>query len=67
MVIKDRAQELFLLDEMKAGKEYAFDFFFNYYYSGLCVYAQNLSSVSEEEAKNLVQDNQNKTPNQMKG
>ena len=56
MVIKDHAQELFLLEEMKAGKEYAFDFFFNYYYPGLCVYAQNLSSISEEEAKNLVQD-----------
>ena len=27
MVIKDHAQELFLFQEMKEGKEYAFDFF----------------------------------------
>ncbi len=56
MVIKDHAQELFLFQEMKEGKEYAFDFFFNYYYPGLCVYAQNLIFIAEEDAKDLVQD-----------
>ena len=49
-------QELFLFEEMKRGKEYAFDFFFNYYYSGLCVYAQKVILLREEEVKNLVQD-----------
>lgn len=49
-------RELFLFEEMKAGKEYAFDFFFNYYYPGLCVFAQQISSVSLEDSKNLVQD-----------
>jgi RNA polymerase sigma-70 factor (ECF subfamily) len=41
---------------MKRGKEYAFDFFFNYYYPGLCVYAQKTISISEQESKDLVQD-----------
>lgn len=49
-------RELFLFEEMKAGKEYAFDFFFNYYYPGLCVFAQQIGSVSLEDSKNLVQD-----------
>ena len=49
-------QELFLIGEMRRGKEYAFDFFFNYYYPGLCVFAQKIILLSEEDAKNLVQD-----------
>ncbi len=48
--------ELFLFEEMKRGKEYAFDFIFNYYYSGLCVYAQKMISLPEEEARDIVQD-----------
>lgn len=56
MEMKEHTQELFLFAEMSQGKEYAFDFFFNYYYPGLCVYAQNMFSLPEEEAKNVVQD-----------
>lgn len=41
---------------MKRGKEYAFDFFFKYYYPGLCVYAQKIISLSGLEAKDIVQD-----------
>jgi len=41
---------------MKRGKEYAFDFFFNYYYPGLCVYAQKIISLPDEEARDIVQD-----------
>ncbi|MEI6139887.1 MAG: RNA polymerase sigma-70 factor [Mariniphaga sp.] len=52
----NQTKELFLYQEMKSGKEYAFDFFFNYYYPGLCVYAQKLVSVPEQEAKDLVQE-----------
>ena len=52
----NQTKELFLYQEMKSGKEYAFEFFFNYYYPGLCVYAQKLVSVPEQEAKDLVQE-----------
>ncbi len=52
----NQTKELFLYEEMKRGKEYAFDFFFNYYYPGLCVYAQNMISIPEQEARDLVQD-----------
>ena len=52
----NQTKELFLYQEMKSGKEYAFDFFFNYYYPGLCVYAQNIISIPQQEAKDLVQD-----------
>jgi RNA polymerase sigma-70 factor (ECF subfamily) len=52
----NQINEFFLYEEMKGGKEYAFDFFFNYYYSGLCVYAQKMSSIPEQEARDLVQD-----------
>ena len=52
----NQTKELFLYQEMKRGKEYAFDFFFNYYYPGLCVYSQKMISISEQEAKDLVQD-----------
>ena len=52
----NQTKELFLYEEMKRGKEYAFDFFFNYYYPGLCVYAQKLISLTEEQAKDIVQD-----------
>ena len=52
----NQTKELFLYEELKRGKEYAFDFFFNYYYPGLCVYAQKMISLSEEQAKDIVQD-----------
>jgi RNA polymerase sigma-70 factor (ECF subfamily) len=52
----NQTKELFLYEEMKKGKEYAFDFFFNFYYPGLCVYAQKLISIPEQEARDLVQD-----------
>lgn len=52
----NQGEELFLYEEMKRGKEYAFDFFFNYYYPGLCVYAQKMISLPEEEARDIVQD-----------
>ena len=52
----NQAKELFLYEEMKRGKEYAFDFFFNYYYPGLCVYAQKIISLPDEEARDIVQD-----------
>jgi len=56
MDITNQGKELFLFEEMKRGKEYAFDFFFNYYYPGLCVYAQNIILLPEEEARDIVQD-----------
>jgi RNA polymerase sigma-70 factor (ECF subfamily) len=52
----NQTKELFLYEEMKKGKEYAFDFFFNYYYPGLCVYAQKMISIPEQESRDLVQD-----------
>ncbi|MEI6679771.1 MAG: RNA polymerase sigma-70 factor [Mariniphaga sp.] len=52
----NQTKELFLYEEMKKGNEYAFEFFFNYYYPGLCVYAQKMISIQEQEAKDLVQD-----------
>jgi len=56
MDTRNHAKELFLFEEMKRGKEYAFDFFFNYYYPGLCVYAQKLFSFSDDESRDIVQD-----------
>lgn len=56
MYKNNQIKELFLFEEMKRGKEYAFDFFFNYYYPGLCVYAQKMISLPEEEARDVVQD-----------
>jgi len=56
MDTNNQGEELFLYEEMKRGKEYAFDFFFNYYYPGLCVYAQKMISLPEEEARDIVQD-----------
>jgi len=56
MDTKNQGEELFLYEEMKRGKEYAFDFFFNYYYPGLCVYARKMISLPEEEARDIVQD-----------
>ena len=52
----NQTKELFLYQEMKRGKEYAFDFFFNYYYPGLCIYAQKTISIPAQEAKDLVQN-----------
>jgi RNA polymerase sigma-70 factor (ECF subfamily) len=56
MVAKDITQEIFLYREMQEGKEYAFDFFFSFYYPGLCVYAQKMFSINEDDSRNLVQD-----------
>lgn len=56
MDTSNQTKELFLYEEMKRGKEYAFDFFFNYYYPGLCIYAQKMVSLSKEEARDVVQD-----------
>ena len=56
MTTEIHSKEFFLFEEMKQGKEYAFDFFFNYYYPGLCVFARKIGSISEEDCKNLVQD-----------
>ena len=56
MDTKNQGEEFFLYEELKRGKEYAFDFFFNYYYPGLCVYAQKIISLPEEEARDIVQD-----------
>jgi len=52
----NNSQEIFLFNEMKEGSECAFDFFFNFYYPGLCVFAQKKINISEEDAKNIVQD-----------
>jgi len=56
MEVNNPVKELFLYEELKQGKEYAFDFFFNYYYPGLCVYAQKMISLSEVEARDIVQE-----------
>lgn len=53
---RSNSEEIFLFQEMKEGKEYAFDFFFNYYYAGLCVYGQKSFSIQMEDVRNLVQD-----------
>ncbi|MGQ8335804.1 RNA polymerase sigma-70 factor [Sunxiuqinia sp. A32] len=50
-----RNRELHLFAEMKAGNKESFNYFFDYYYSGLCIYAKNYIgdlSASEE----VVQD-----------
>lgn len=50
-----RNRELKLFAEMKMGDKNSFNYFFDYYYSGLCVYAKNFTcdlNVSEE----VVQD-----------
>lgn len=49
-------KEIFLIREMKSGNEGAFDFFFKYYYPGLCVFAQRKTHIPIEDAKNIVQD-----------
>ncbi len=54
--MSDQDKELFLFEEMKEGKEYAFDFFFNYYYPGLCVFAKKIFSFQDDEARDIVQD-----------
>lgn len=50
-----RNKELQLFADMKLGNKESFNYFFDYYYSGLCVYANNYTddlSTSEE----VVQD-----------
>lgn len=51
MESNNNLQELYFFDRMKSGDESAFDFFFNYYYSGLYVYAQKI--IPE---KHMVED-----------
>jgi RNA polymerase sigma-70 factor (ECF subfamily) len=42
--------DLYFFNRLKAGDEKAFDYFFNYYYSGLCIYARKyLNNRHEEE------------------
>lgn len=52
----NQTNEFFIYGEMKKGKEYAFDYFFNYYYPGLCVFAQKIITLPQEQAKDIVQD-----------
>ncbi len=52
----DLITEFFVYEEMKKGKEYVFNYFFNYYYPGLCVFAQKIISLPEQQAKDIVQD-----------
>jgi RNA polymerase sigma-70 factor, ECF subfamily len=50
-----RNRELQLFAEMKSGRKESFNYFFDYYYSGLCIYANKYTedlSTSEE----IVQD-----------
>jgi RNA polymerase sigma-70 factor, ECF subfamily len=54
--MSDLPHELFLFDDLKKGKEYAFDYFFHYYYPGLCAYAQKLLKTPQADAKSVVQD-----------
>ena len=52
-LVKHRELELFA--KMKLGNQEAFNYFFDYYYSGLCIYANRyigVLSISEE----IVQD-----------
>ncbi|MGE4586772.1 MAG: RNA polymerase sigma-70 factor [Mangrovibacterium sp.] len=50
-----KARELILFREFKSGNEKAFDYFFERYYQGLCVFASRITG-SEQSAKDIVQD-----------
>jgi len=47
--------ELYLISRLKQQDKIVFDFIFNYYYSGLCIYAKQFT-CSTEAAEDLVQD-----------
>lgn len=47
--------ELYLISRLKQKDKIVFDFIFNYYYSGLCVYAKQFG-CSSEAAEDIVQD-----------
>jgi RNA polymerase sigma-70 factor, ECF subfamily len=44
-----RSTDMYFFERMKAGEEEAFNYFFTYYYSGLCIYARKLLNNSGEE------------------
>jgi RNA polymerase sigma-70 factor (ECF subfamily) len=50
-----KAKELTLFKQFKSGETGVFDYFFERYYQGLCVYALKLVG-SEQVSKDLVQD-----------
>ncbi|HNX65472.1 MAG TPA: RNA polymerase sigma-70 factor [Bacteroidales bacterium] len=47
--------ELYLISRLKQKDKVVFDFIFNYYYSGLCVYAKQFTG-STDAAEDVVQD-----------
>lgn len=47
--------ELYLISRLKQKDKVVFDFIFNYYYSGLCVYAKQFTG-STETSEDIVQD-----------
>lgn len=52
-----RNRELKLFAEMKAGNKDSFNYFFDYYYSGLCVYAKTFTddlNISEEVVQDVL-------------
>ncbi len=50
-----KAKELGLFKQFKAGQTGVFNYFFERYYQGLCIYAAKMTG-SEHTAKDLVQD-----------
>jgi RNA polymerase sigma-70 factor (ECF subfamily) len=50
-----KAKELSLFEKFKGGQNKAFDYFFERYYQGLCVYALKIIG-SEPASKDIVQD-----------
>ena len=50
-----RNRELHLFSEMKSGDKASFNYFFDYYYSGLCVYAKQYTG-DLSTAEEVVQD-----------
>lgn len=52
---KIKAKELSLFEQFKAGNNRIFDYFFERYYQGLCVYAAKIVE-SEMVSKDIVQD-----------
>jgi RNA polymerase sigma-70 factor, ECF subfamily len=47
--------EIYLISQLKKKDKVVFDFIFNYYYSGLCVYAKQFTG-SIETSEDIVQD-----------
>ena len=53
--LKEKVADLELFQKMEEGQSSAFDYFFERYYQGLCVYALKIVS-SENVSKDIVQD-----------